>query len=225
MKCYCYETDANFIYCVEDVESPQLETVIQHMGWEKTEDKFLMSHYPGYAISNPNEKELISGNYARLGQAFFESFLSSFDWKKPLDLLAQKFNESGIEWYIVGSVSDAVRGVNVKPHDMDIVIHTRDYCKAKDICYFNFSDSVIAPFTDIQGLFAMRYFGRMFLAGALVEIAADEQWNLENRQPKYEKISWNNHDLYVDSLQLRYQTEIARNREDRIKAIEAYMNQ
>jgi hypothetical protein len=41
-------------------------------------------------------------------------------------------------------------------------------------------------------------------------------WNFENR--KYEKATWNGYDLYVDSFQTRYQTEIARNREGRIKA-------
>jgi hypothetical protein len=62
------------------------------------------------------------------------------------------------------------------------------------------------------------------LAAGLIEIAADIKWNLEHRQPKYEKISWNDCDVYVDDLQLRYKTEIVRNRKDRIKAIEEYMN-
>lgn len=224
MKCYCYETDSKFIFCVEDVESAQLEDVIQHMAWGKTDGKFLMS-YPQHAFSNLRDKELINGNFTRLGQVMFESVLLGFDWEKPLELLAQKFKENGIEWYIVGSVSDTVRGVDVKPFDLDIVIHTRDYYKAKDICYFNFPDSVIAPFTGNQKICPLRYFGRLFLAGALIDIAADEKWNLENRQPKYEKVSWNGYDVYIESLQLRYQTEINRKREDRIKAINEYMNQ
>ena len=241
MKCYCYETDSEFIFCVEDVENMQLEDTIKHKAWEKIDDKFVMS-YQQYAFSNRNEKELIKDNFTRLGQAMFESSLVGFNWEEPLDLIAQKFAANGIEWYIIGSVCDTIRGINVKPSDIDIVVHTRDFHKAKDICYSSFADTIIAPFKDIQGMFALqplRCFGRMFLDGALVEIAADENWNLESRQPECEKsiwrdygckqpeyvqIVWRGYDLYVESLQHRHQIETSRNRADRIKAINEYMN-
>jgi hypothetical protein len=223
MKCCCYETEKDFTFCVHDVENTQLEDIIQHMAFIKNNNKFLMA-YPQHEFSNQNEKELVNKNFLRLGQEMFESLLLGFDWEKPLELLTQKFNENKIEWYIIGSLCDAVRGVDVKPFDMDIVIHTKDYYKAKDICYSNFSDSIVFPFTDNQGRFAMRFFGRMFLTGALVEIAAHEKWNIESRLLQYEKTSWNGYEVYLVSLQQRYQIEIARNREDRIKAIKEYIN-
>jgi hypothetical protein len=212
-----------FTFCVEDVENAQLEYYIQHMGFKKDGVKFFLP-CPQHEITDIRGKEYANKNFTHLGQAMIESFLSGFDWQKPLELIAQKFNENKIEWYIVGSVGDAVRGINVKPFDMDIVVHIRDFNKAKDICYFNFADSIILPFSDNQKLCPLRCFGRMFLTGALVEIAADENWNLENRQPKYEKFLWNGFDLYLDSLELRRQIEIARNREDRIKAFKEFMN-
>jgi len=250
MKCYCYETDSAFIFCAEDIENAQLEDIIQHMAWRKTDDKFLLS-YPQSAFSDQREKELVSSNFSRLGQVMFESLLSGIDWKTPLEMLAQKFNENGIEWYIVGSAGDALRGVDVKPFDIDIVVHTRDYYKAKDICYLNFPDSVIAPFTGSEDISPSKYFdnplqyfinpltyfGRLFLAGAMIEVAADEIWDLESRQPEhkktmwrgyeqseYEKIMWRGCSIYLESIQHRYQIEIARNRGDRIKAFEEYMN-
>jgi len=58
----------------------------------------------------------------------------------------------------------------------------------------------------------------------LFEIAADEKWNLGNRQPIYEKISWHGYNFYVEALQLRYRIELGRKREDRVNAIETYMN-
>jgi len=232
MRCYCYETDKEFFFCVEDVKSKKLEDAIQHMAWKKADGKFLMS-YTQNAFSNQSEKELISDNFSRLGQAMFESSLSSIDWEKPLEMLAQKFNENGIEWYIVGSVGDTLRGVDIKPFDIDIVVHTRDFYRAKELCYYHFSDSVIAPFADGEEINPLRYFGRLFLAGAMIEVAADETWNLESRQQsfwkftppvsQYEKASWNGHDVYLESLQLRYQIEKARNRKDRVKALKKYL--
>ena len=240
MKCYCYETDSAFIFCVEDVANAQLEDVIQNKAWKKTNDKFLMS-FPQNVFSNEREKELISNNFSRLGQTIFESSLSGVEWEKPLVMLAQKFNDNGIEWYIVGSICDTLRGINVTPSDIDIVVRTKDYYKAKDICYLNFPDSVIAPFMGNQDpnyfVSPLKYFGRLLLAGAMIEIAADEIWDLESRHPEhkktvwaryehseYEKFLWRGYNLYLETIQHRYQIEKARNRKDKIKVIEEYMN-
>lgn len=223
MKCYCYETNSDFIFCVEDVENAQLEEFVKYKGWEEKDGKLLMP-YPQHMFSNPRDKELINNNFSRLGQAVFESGLLGFDWEKALETLAQKFEESEIEWYLIGSASDAVRGVEVKPGDIDIVVHTKDYDKVKNIFYSYFSDSIISPFSDNKGLFPLQYIARLFLDGALFEVAADEKWNLGNREPIYEKITWHGYNFYVEALQLRYEIETWRKREDRIKAIEAYMN-
>lgn len=232
MKCYCYEADAQFIFCVEDVKGAQLEELILHMAWTKTDGKFLMP-YPLNAFANQGEKELISDNFHRLGQSMFDALLSGIAWEKPLEMVAKKFNENGIEWYIVGSVGDALRGLDVQPLDIDLVVRTKDYYKAKDVCYQSFPDSIVAPFTENGSICPLKYFGRMFLAGALVEVAADEVWNLESRRQGfgrftppisgYEKASWHGHDIYVESLQLRQQIEIARKRKDRIEAFEKFM--
>ena len=81
----------------------------------------------------------------------------------------------------------------------------------------------------------LKYFGRMFLAGALVEVTADEIWNSESRRhehknavwaryehSEYEKTMWNGYSICLESLQHRYQIEVARNRKDRIRAFEEY---
>jgi hypothetical protein len=135
-------------------------------------------------------------------------------------LLAEKFSENGIEWYIIGSVSEAVLGVNVKPHDIDIIVHTKDFYKVKSI----FPECVVEPFVDNKGIWLVRYFGRLCLDGALVDIAADDKMNLENHQHQYEKVSWNGCDVFIEPIQDRYKVEIQRDRKDRIKAIEEYMN-
>lgn len=246
MKCHCYETDTAFVFCVEGANDAQLENVIQHMAWRKSGDKFLLS-YPHNAFSYQHEKELISNNFSRLGQKLFESPLSDMAWQAPLEQLVQLFNNADIEWYLVGSAGDALRGVEVKPSDIDIVVHTRDYSKAKEICYRDYSDSIIAPFTGCSEISPAKYFdnpleyfinpltyfGRLFLDGVLIEVTADEIWNAESRQSesknpvwrdyehsKYEKTMWRGHCIYLESLPHRHQIEVARNRIDRIKALE-----
>ena len=211
MKFYCNETDSKVNFFVEDTKNAKSEL----------KDKLNIS-YPQSAFSNQCVKELIINNFTRL-EKIIKLETEDFKWEAALELITQKFNEHKIEWYIVGSVCDAIRGVKVKPPDIDIVIHTKDFQKARDICYSDFAESVIAPFVDAKGMFAMRCFGRMFLAGILIEIAADETWNSESRQPGYEKAIWQGYDIYMESLQHRYQIEISRNRMDRIKVIEEYI--
>ena len=63
----------------------------------------------------------------------------------------------------------------------------------------------------------------MFVFGAVFEIAADEHWNQENRESKYEKILWNGYDLYVENLKHRYEVELVRDRKERIAAIAQYL--
>jgi hypothetical protein len=231
MKCYCYETDSEFIFCAEDVVDAQLEDAIVHMAWQKVDGKYIRP-YPLSAFSNESEKERIGGNFARLGQEMFESSLAGFDWEKPLDSIAQQFLANEIEWYIVGSICDTIRGVHIQPFDIDIIVHTRDFLKAKDVCNSAFPEAIIAPF-DTQGTLYLQCFGRMFLAGAMVEIVADERWNPEYRQseksvwrdhgytqPEYVKTVWRGYDLFLESLQHRHQAETKRNRVDRIKAID-----
>jgi hypothetical protein len=217
MKCYCYETESDFILCVEEVDE-RFHDVIQHAWFEKTDNKFLKV-YPMKGIDNgvtAEDKELVKNNFARLGQSMFEGMLDC-DWKSALLLFAEKCKDIGIEWYIFGSISEAVLGVDITPHDLDIFIHTRDFWKIKSI----FSDFVIEPFVDNKGTWLVRYFGRLCLAGALFDICADEKMNVENH--RYDRASWNNYDVYIEPLQIRYQLELKRNREDRIKAIETYM--
>lgn len=214
MKCYCYETETEFIFCVEDADI-KFEDNLQAAWWKKIDKKFIKA-YPKEMNDgvDATDKELVKRNFARLGQSMFEGV---FDWKKVLLLLAQKFLDNGIEWYIIGSTSEAVLGVNIKPHDIDIIVHTRDFYKVKSI----FPDNVVEPFVDNKGTWLVRYFGRLCLSGALIDIAADEKMNLENHQ--YDKVSWNGYDIFIEPLQVRYQTELNRNRKERIKAIEEYM--
>lgn len=239
MKCYCCESDSAVNFCVDEVESAQLEEAILNKAWKKIGDEFIMS-FPKSAFSNQHEKELITSNFVRHGPAMFESSSQGVSWEAPLEMLAQKFNEIGIEWYIVGSAGDALRGIDVHPSDIDIVVLAGDYPRAREICYHDFHSSVIAPFMGNQDpryfVSPLKYFGRLFLAGCLIEIAADEIWDCRSRETgrkhavwrgyehsDYEKIEWRGHNLYVESLEHRYQIEIARNRRDRVEAFEAYM--
>ncbi len=220
MKCYCYETETEFVFCAEGADEKQ-EEGLKDAWWKKSGDRFLKI-YPfvdtvhAAWYNNAEDKEIIKRNFARLGPSMFDG---DFDWKGYLRLLAGKFKENRIEWYVIGSVSEAVRGVQIQPGDMDIIVHTKDFFKVKTL----FFEYVVEPFVDNHGTWLVRYFGRLCLNGAIIDIAADEKMNLESGEHRYEKVVVEGIELWVEPLQDRYQVEIERKREDRIKAIETFM--
>lgn len=217
MKCYCYDTESEFTLCVEDVNE-SLADVIQHAWFEKT-DKGFRKIYPNIEGNgvDAEDKVMVSRNFARLGQSMFEGMLDC-KWMSALLTFAKKCRDNNIEWYVFGSICEVVRGLNINPHDIDIIVHTRDFYKIKDI----FLDFVIEPFVDNKGTWLVRYFGRLCLDGVLFDIVADDKMNIENHE--YDKVLWNEYDILVEPFQNRYNLEIKRGREDRIKAMEAYLN-
>ena len=208
MNCYCVETEDKFTFIVENAEKKFIEN-IEHAWWKLDNDKYT-KEYP----NNFDDKEIIKNNFQRLGE---EMFQSKGDWKKSLRLFAQKCLENNIEWYITGSVSEAIMGVEITPHDIDIITHERDFYKVKGL----FLDYMVEPFVDNKGTWLVQYFGRLCINGVMFDIAADKKTNSENHG--YGKILWEGYLLSIEQLKTRYEIEKQRNRTERINKIEEYM--
>lgn len=215
MKCYCYETETEFVLCAEDVP-PELEDNLRAAWFKKTDTGFAKPYDRDMKAAGVTEedKESVRRNFARLGPSMFEGV---FEWREVLASLAQRSSDNGIEWYVIGSASEAVLGVTVEPHDLDIIVRPEDFFRVKSL----FAASVVEPFVDNKGTWLVRYFGRLCVGGAMVDIAADEKMNPDQHQ--YDRVSWNGDEVFIEPLEARYQVEIQRGREDRIRAIEAYM--
>jgi len=214
MKCYGTRTNDELILCIENVESQYESNVLS--GWYKKTTT-------GYCkIFNMTDKDngvtdedisLVCDNFSKLGPAMFEGCL---DWKKALSIIAEKFAENNIEWYVFGSVSDALRGINIIPHDLDIIVHTKDFFKVKNI----FQHCVVEPFMDYKNNWIVRYFGRIALLNSYIDVVAAENLNADNHT--YDKISWNGYTILIELFENRYNLELKRNRPDRIKAMDEY---
>ena len=214
MKCYCYEESSKFIWCVEDAPDEYFQNII-NVGFEKRGDKYFRE-YPIDNFHWTEDKKIIAENFARLGESYF---LHKGDWKTSMTTFIEKCEAHNIRWYTTGSMSETLIGVNIQPGDIDIISHTDDFFKMREI----FSAYTIEPFVDYHGTWFIRYFARLCINDFKVEIAADNSRNEENHF--YESIKWETYDLKVEPLKDRYEIELYRGRKDRIKAIEEYLNQ
>jgi hypothetical protein len=186
MKCYCYETDLKFVFCAEKVEPEYEKNLLQ--AWFHKSDTLFIKEYPK-DLENANEdKKNLSANFRKLAPTMFEGI---FDWQISLLNISEKFLKHNIEWYVIGSVSKIIRGVKIEPHDIDIIVHTKDFYKVKNI----FKDNIIEPFVDNKNNWVVRYFGRLCVNGAMVDIASDIKMNSENKH--YDKISWKDYQILI----------------------------
>jgi hypothetical protein len=124
MNCYCIETNDKFTYFVENVEAKYVENV-EHAWFKKVDDKYI-KEYP----NNFEDKDLIKNNFQKIGESMFRN---EGNWERSLEIFAKKCSTKNIEWYITGSICEAVLGVNIIPHDIDIVTHVNDFYKTKEL--------------------------------------------------------------------------------------------
>jgi len=55
------------------------------------------------------------------------------EFKQAIKSLFEKLGSSSIKWAVIGSTNMALQGIDVTPHDLDIVVKLNDIEKVKDI--------------------------------------------------------------------------------------------
>ena len=190
------------------LEDDGLHTSQIEAAFYKKQDGVFVKEFQGDFLKT----EQIIKNFERLmPNAFGEG-----EWEKALLEVARICKESGITWYLTGSVCDAVRGVDVRPHDLDVEIFSKDWDKAQEAL----SDYIVEPFIETKG-WARDYFGRIVVANTLVDMVADEKYDFPNYA--YEPYEWKGYTLWLETFMSRYNTEKQRGRLERLEAFDNYI--
>ncbi|MCO5214913.1 MAG: hypothetical protein M9953_06865 [Thermomicrobiales bacterium] len=208
MKCHAYETDSTFTLCVEDAPVASEDHILA--AWFHREGDAFIKCYPADAP----DKDLVTRNFPRLGPSMFSG---TGDWRAALMILGEWCAANGIDWHVIGSVSEAILGVDVMPHDIDFIVPVKDFFAVRD----GFAEFVVEPFVDNKGTWLVRYFGRLYVGGMMIDVASDEKLSPANKT--YHLVDWQGLRTSIEPLQVRYETEVARERRDRIAAIEAFL--
>jgi hypothetical protein len=215
LKCYCIETNEKFMFCIENLEEEYIKNIENSGGgsviyfFKKEGDRYI-KEYP----NNFDNKEIIKTNFQKYGESLFKNCVN---WEEALETFAEICFKENIDWIIVGSISEAVRGIDFIPHDIDMVVHVSDLDKIKLL----FSNYLIEPFIDLGHNWVLQYFGRLCIKGAIIEITADSDETKDFYI--FENIKWKNYDLKIKPIKKRYEIEVGRNRIERIEKIKKYM--
>lgn len=190
------------------LEDDGLHTAQIEAAFYPKKDNIYIKEYQG----NIFETEQIINNFNRLMPAAFDKG----DWEHALLEFTRICKESGVIWYLTGSACDAVRGIDVWPHDLDIEIFSEHWDKAQEVL----SDYIVEPFIETKG-WARDFFGRIVVANTLVDVVADEKYDFPNYA--YEPFEWKGYTLWLEPFMSRYNTEKQRKRLERIDAFEKYI--
>lgn len=177
---------------------------------------------------NIDNIEKIKVNFKNCAEEMFMQmgYFKEVQWEKSLLSFIDKIKDYDIDWWLTGSCALCLRGIAVKPHDVDIMLNSKDIDKIKSI----FVDEIVEPITSYKG-WVVDYFGVLFL-NARIDLAFDPQEFVDSPEPSdfgpyafknLDTVTWNGTDIKVPPLELQLEANKRRKRYDRVTAIENYL--
>lgn len=146
------------------------------------------------------------------------------DWSLALGDLLRRADKARVPLVVVGSVALAIRGVDVRPGDVDVLTTE----EGADALAKSYRDALVVPLATFEGF---GRFGRAF-TGIRVEWLGNPARTQEGPWPlaaaawsvasPFEEVRWKDRFLRVPPLEVQRQVEVHRRRPDRVAAIDEY---
>jgi hypothetical protein len=133
----------------------------------------------------------------------------------------------GMDWCLVGSAALAVRGIDVTPGDVDIVVASTDFTRVAQVL----DDHLVEPPSDNGDGWVARWFCRAFLDARVEFIAGVHDW-VDTPSPadfgpvawtRRESVRWEGIDLFVPPIDLQLAVSKRRELADRVREIEEFI--
>lgn len=203
---------------------PEYETVFQE-GYYELVDGMYVKRFSKHAAHMPK----IRRNWECNAEAMFAQMghFAEVDWEEALTKLITELDRNGIDWWLTGSCATCLRGVPVQPHDIDLMLSSKDIGHINEV----FADHLIEPIRCSKG-WVVDYFGVLYM-GARVDLAFDPASFVDDPQPvdfgpfamaHREEVGWKGHKVKLPPLELQLQVNRRRGRLDRVAVIEQFMS-
>lgn len=205
-------------------EYGKLEEALKMCFYQNSKDHYYKS-FPK-SIGNMDK---IKKNYKANAELMFSqlSYFSPIPWEDALYEFVKMVEGKEIDWWLVGSCAACIRGIKMNPHDVDIMINSKDIDKINDI----FEDYLIEPIIDTNG-WLTKDFGVIFMQ-ARIDIATDPHPCLDKPIPvdcgpyakeHLEEIEWRGYNIKVPPVQLQINANERRGRLERVRMLKEYID-
>ena len=219
MKTICRTEGEKTYFIIADADVVYLDT-IRELEFQQVEDGFAKT-FPAATM----HMDTIYQNFARHAEELIlqTAGIHPVPWEQALLALIQRIEQrQDINWLLVGSTALAVRGIEVSPRDIDLVLDDVGAHQVGDLL----SDYLIEPVQDSRGWIS-NWFGRAFLH-ARVEWIGGVDANIDSDEvtdygpmaaSRLETINWRGYKLQVPPLDLQLQVSERRGLAERVKKI------
>lgn len=178
--------------------------------------------------TNTPDLERIMAHYEAHAEEMFLQLVyrRPVPWEDGLRRFLERAQNTGIRWWLTGSCATCLRGVNLNPHDVDIMIDAEDVPRVREV----FRDVVIEPIIDTNG-WLTKDFGVLF-DRCRIDIASDPQACLDEPEPvdcgpyarkHLETVEWEGFEVPVPPIELQLSANRRRERHARVQRIEAHI--
>ncbi len=222
MKILFEESGDNVLFRITDFD-PKYEDVLKMCFYQPDGDSYIKS----YSKSIENI-ERIKQYYLENAEEMFSQlgYFKPIPWEKALYEFVKRLDGANVDWWLTGSCAACIRGIPLNPHDVDIMINSKDIDKLNII----FADCMIEPIVDTNG-WLTKDFGVLFLH-ARIDLASDPQSCLDDPEPvdcgpfakaNLETVIWRGYKIRVPPLYLQLNVNKKRGRHDRVKLIQKHI--
>jgi hypothetical protein len=151
--------------------------------------------------------------------------LEPVPWQSALKETARRLDGADLEWWLTGSAALAVRGIDVAPRDLDLVVSGENPAAVAAA----FDDALIEPTIPTEGWFCA-WFGRAWVDARVewvggVTAVADEPLPTDfgpTAAESLDAVRWEGLALFVPPLQLQRDVCARRGLTDRVRLIDSY---
>ena len=150
--------------------------------------------------------------------------LEPVPWSSALEVVCTRLATRSVDWWLTGSAALAVRGVAVRPRDLDLVVAGEHARLVGDLLL----DGLVEPVSPAEWF--CTWWGRA-VCGARVEWVggvgprADDPLPTDfglAAQARLETVHWRGHVLRVPPIGLQREVCVRRGLSDRVKAIDSF---
>jgi hypothetical protein len=204
MKTLCKSEGASTSFIIADLD-PRYHQAARELYYQPVKEGFAKS----YPADTPH-LERIYCNFERYAEEMVLQAAGEHPapWDASLAAYLEMIEEQEVDWWLCGSGALAVRGLDVRPHDLDLVV---DGAMARRLGHL-LLDYLVEPALPSSGWIA-DWFGRAFLYARL-EWVGDVHDDVDTPQPcdfgplaarRLEVVHWQGYEVRVPPLELQLQ--------------------
>lgn len=209
MKTLRKTEEAKTSFIIADVET-EYQDAVRSLYYSSVEGGFAKT----YPSDTPN-LDRIYQNFERYAQEMVlqTARIRPVEWEKSLSAYLQIIENANIDWWLTGSTALAIRGLEITPGDLDLVVDDASASKLGELLL----DYLVEPMQPSPG-WIWNWFGRAFLFARVewvggVNDSADSPFVVDfgpTAAKRLEVVNWRGIDIRVPPLDL--QLEVSKRR-------------